>query len=162
LLESFKKESVAYIIFLSTFSVWVGLLVATFMLTNSLVFPNALMFAAFIVSGGAAGVSCGFVGLSILGFGLNLKDKQVLKQEKVGEIIVEKSNQSALEAQKRKRAKVAKAPNLLSAVADSAIEEPPQLTSKVQKRKKAKATKAPNLNVSILGLIEEEKLKQKT
>ena len=149
-------ENVAYTIFFSSFSVWVGLLVANVALTNSLIFPNALLSTAFIVSGGVAGVSCGIVGLSFLGISLNLKAKQALKQEKINNTIVELPAQLAQKVQKRKSVKVVKAPNLeISAVNDPAIEEPPQLTPKVQRRKKAKAAKQPNLEVSVIGLLEE-------
>jgi hypothetical protein len=157
------KENVAFTIFFSSFSVWVGLLVATVILTNSLIFSNAWMSTAFLASGGVACVSCGVVGLSFLGISLNLKGKQALKQEKVNDVIFEKPNQLTPKVRKRKRVKVAKASNLeISAVNETIIEEPPQLTLKVQKRKKSKAIKAPNLEVSVLGLLEEKELKQKT
>jgi hypothetical protein len=120
------------------------------------------MSTAFIMSGGVAGVSCGIVGFSFLGIGLNLKGKKALKQEKVNKLIVEKSTPLSQKVQKRKRVNLAKAPNLeISVINDSAIEEPPQLTPEVQRRKKTKAVKASNLEVSIIALLEEEEIKQK-
>jgi hypothetical protein len=121
-------ENVAYVIFFSAFSVWVGIIVTTVALSNSLIFPNALMSTAFLVSGGIAGVSCGIVGLSFLGISLNGKGKQVLEQEKIADII---------------------------------IEEPIQSVPKVQRRKKTKVAKHPNLEISAIGLLQDEELKQK-
>ena len=145
-------ENVAYPIFFSSFTVWVGILFATVALTNSLVFPNALMSTAFLVSGAVAGVSCGVVGLSFLGISLNVKGKQVLKQEKVADVIVEKPSQLAPKIQNKTRDKVEKAPNLeISTVTDPTFEEPPQLTPKVQRKKKTKASKTSNLEVSVVN-----------
>ena len=103
------------------------------------------MSTAFLVSGGVAGVSCGVVGLSFLGISLNLKGKQALKQEKVNDIIVEKTLPLTPKVQKSKKVKAARKPNLeMLATNDPAIEEPQQLTPKVQRRKKAKAIKTSN------------------
>ena len=156
-------ENVAYIIFFSSFAVWVGILFANAALTNSLVFPNALMSTAFLVSGGVAGVSCGIVGLSFLGVSFNLKGKQALKQEKVNDIIIKEPIQLAPTVVKRKRVKVEKTSNLeILAVNDLAIEEPLQSAPNVQKRKKAKAAKQPNLEIAAIGCLEEKELEQKT
>ncbi len=115
------------------------------------------------MSGGVAGLSFGIVGFIFLGISLNLKGKQVLKQEKVNNIIVEKPTQLTPQVQKSKKVKAARKPNLeMLATNDPAIEEPQQLTPKVQRRKKAKAIKTSNLEISTIGLLEEEEIKQKT
>jgi hypothetical protein len=144
-------ENVAYIIFFSSFSVWVGILFATLAITNSLIFTNVLMSTAFLVSGTTAAASCGIVGLSFLGISLNLKSKQALKQEEVVDVIVEGPSQLAPKKQNGTRVKVERVPTLeISAVNILTIEETQQLKPKVQKRKKPKGPKAPNLEVSII------------
>ena len=149
-------ENVAYIVFFSSFTVWLGLLTYT-ILMNSIVFPNTFVSTAFLASGATTSVSCGVVGLSYLGININQKSKQPVNQVKLEDFKVIEPIPLEPNLQKKKRAKTAKTPQVGKfIVRDATIEESKQVTHKVRKKRKTKKPKASNIELSPIGSLEEE------
>jgi hypothetical protein len=145
---------VAYSIFFSSFSVWLGLLTYT-VLANPIVFPSEVISTAFLISGAVAGVFCGIVGLIFLGVNFNLKNKQTLK--KTNYEIIEEPKYLEPKIVKKKRQKKSNFPELeTSTVNFVAIEETEQIAQKTRKRKKTKKTKTPKIEISVIDSLEKE------